>query len=196
MKCGALQKDASAAICWDCGATLPSLKNAPAKEASEPVVPESMPRPPEPPKPQAAPAGEALAGRLVRTLEGHIGVVWSVAYSPDGRLIASCSDDGTVKLWDAASGKLLRGLGTQTELGEVSSLGGPTDRVCSVAYSPDGQFIASGSNDKTVKLWDAASGRLIRTFEGHEDWGYSVAYSPDGRFIASGSKDATVKIWE
>ena len=64
-----------------------------------------------------------------------------------------------------------------------------------MVYSPDGEQLASGSADKTVKLWNAASGECIRTLSGHENWVWSVVYSPDGEQLASGSDDKTVKLW-
>jgi WD40 repeat protein len=66
----------------------------------------------------------------------------------------------------------------------------------SVAFSPDGRWLASGSADYTVKLWDAFSGELVRSLEGHQSSVLSVAFSPDGRWLASGSNDNTVKLWE
>src|SRR5262245_33016273 len=75
----------------------------------------------------------------------------SVAFSPDGRWLASGSADNAVKLWDASSGKLVR------------SLEGHRDSVRSVAFSPDGRWLASGSNDDAVRLWDASSGELVRS---------------------------------
>ena len=78
----------------------------------------------------------------MRTLEGHTSWVASVAFSPDGKLLASGFGDGTIKLWDVATGR------------EVRTLEGHTDIVLSVAFSPDGKILASGSDDGTLKLWD------------------------------------------
>ncbi|KAI9034767.1 WD40 repeat domain-containing protein, partial [Aspergillus affinis] len=75
------------------------------------------------------------------------------------------------------------------------TLKGHSSAVQAVAFSPDGQTIASGSNDKTIKLWNAATGEQRQTLEGHSDSVRAVAFSPDGRTIASGSYDGTIKLW-
>ncbi|MBH8564879.1 caspase family protein [Nostoc sp. CENA67] len=116
-------------------------------------------------------------------LEGHSTLVYSVAFSPDSKTIASASWDKTVKLWNAATGK------------EIITLKEHTYPVWSVTFSPDGKTIASASADTTVKLWNAATGKKITTLKGHSSEVYGVAFSPDGKTIASASADNTVKLW-
>jgi WD40 repeat protein len=85
-------------------------------------------------------------------------------------------------LWDVASGQKVR---TLRHSGNVNS----------VTFAPDGRTLASGSDDKTIKLWDVASGREVRTLSGHTASVWSVAFAPDGRTLASGSYDGTVQLW-
>jgi WD40 repeat protein len=75
-------------------------------------------------------------------------------------------------------------------------LEGHTGRVLSVAFSPGGRTLASGSEDKTIILWDVSTGQQIRTLEGHAGWVSSVVFSPDGRTLASGSSDGSIILWE
>ncbi|MEH1833594.1 MAG: caspase family protein, partial [Nostoc sp.] len=117
-------------------------------------------------------------------LEGHSSAVNSVAFSPDGKTIASASSDNTVKVWDAATAK------------EITTFKEHSSAVNSVAFSPDGKTIASASSDNTVKVWDAATAKEITTFKGHSDAVRGVAFSPDGKTIASASSDNTVKVWD
>jgi len=115
-------------------------------------------------------------GQLVHTLTGHKGAVYSVAFSPDGRYIASGSVDNTVKVRETESGEL------------VQTLVGHGGEVSSVAFSPDGRHIVSGSKDETLKLWETESGNLVRVFTGHENWVSSVAFSPNGKYIRALAK--------
>ena len=118
------------------------------------------------------------------TYRGHSSEVWAVAWSPDGKRIASGSFDHTVQVWDAADG------------GNVFTYRGHSSGMFAVAWSPDGKRIASGSYDHTVQVWDAADGGNAYTYHGHPDTVWVVAWSPDGKRVASGSADMTVQVWD
>jgi WD40 repeat protein len=121
--------------------------------------------------------------RLVVQLGQH-GDINSVAFSRDGKLALSGSDDGSVVLWDAATGR------------EIRMFDGHAGEVASVAFSPDGKQVLTGNSDDTARLWNAASGKQIRKFVGHDDRVDSVAFAPDGKQVLTGSWDCTARLWD
>jgi hypothetical protein len=121
---------------------------------------------------------------LTRVLKGHTGPVNGVAFSPDGSRLATTSEDGTVRVWDPATGH------------PTITLEGHTGGVWGVAFSPDGRQLATASEDGTVRLWDPATGHPTTTLKGHTGGVWGVAFSPDGRQLASASYDGTVRLWD
>lgn len=114
---------------------------------------------------------------------GHTDGVWSLSFSPNALLLASSSDDATIRLWECHSGTCLR------------TLQGHTGRVRAVAFSPDGKMLASGSDDSTLRLWEVASGECLAVLSGHCDRVWSVAFNPAGTLLASGSTDRSICVW-
>ncbi|MEM1167817.1 MAG: WD40 repeat domain-containing serine/threonine-protein kinase [Cyanobacteria bacterium P01_H01_bin.35] len=129
--------------------------------------------------------------KCVHTLSGHQKWVCSVAWSNDDKIVASGSEDETIKLWEVDSGR------------EILTMRGHSGYVNSVAFSPDGKILASGSDDKTIRLWEVKTGKLLcilgdwsqGEYFGHSGGVMAIAFHPDGKTLASASKDKNVKVW-
>ena len=136
-------------------------------------------------RPQVAAAGyvgtvalwDPASGQLTATLEGHASPVNAVAFSPNGTLLATASDDRTVGLWEPASGQ------------RTATLKGHTGSVNGVWFSPDGTLLATASDDETAALWDPDTGQRTATLTGHTSSVYGVAFSPYGTLLATASGD-------
>lgn len=124
------------------------------------------------------------AQALARTINAHQGEAYHVECSPDGRAFASCGLDGMVKVWDLATGDLLKSF--RAHDGEVNT----------VVFSPDGRTLATAGDDGLVKTWDFETQAPKKTFEKQKDWVLALQYSKDGRQIYSGDRDGWVRVWD
>lgn len=124
-------------------------------------------------------------GQMLRTLAGVPGAVFSVSISPDGKILATAMQDGSVILWDFAGGQILRTL-------TGHSLPLQPDHGCEVEFSPDGKSVFAGSPDTTVIQWDVANGQVIKTFKNQNGDVWTEAFSPDGKTMVSSSTDDTI----
>ncbi|MBX5455463.1 MAG: protein kinase [Thermogemmatispora sp.] len=130
-----------------------------------------------------APPTAPLIIRCLYTGHRRNSSIYTLAWSPDGRLLASSGADGSVQIWEALSGRLQQ------------CCNGHRGPVYSLAWSPDGQRLASAGRDGTVRLWSLSTGDELTSYQGHTSYVYSVAWAPDGQSLASASDDATVHVW-
>ncbi len=136
-------------------------------------------------------------GEHKRTLNGHKHRVYSVAFSPDGKTLASGSDDNTIRLWNVDTGEIERILtGHDGEFEGVDNGHSSVEGVKSVAFSPDGETLASGGGDNVIHLWNIGTGKREMTLVGHTHWVFSLAFSPDGKTLTSGSVDSDIRLWD
>ncbi len=137
----------------------------------------------------------AKTGELLQTLTGHSGLVNAVAIASTppipplgkgglGGVLASGSKDGSIRLWNLATGQAIR------------TIVGKNLAVLSLAFTPDGKSLAAGNSNGTVGLWNAGNGQLIRRLSGHTDGVWSVAFSRDGTTLVTGSWDKSVRLWD
>lgn len=126
----------------------------------------------------------AGTGAALSTLQGHMGSVDTIAWSPDGHEIASASSDGRVRIWHADTGTI------------IASLIGHTRGINAIVWSPDGEMLASASRDFTVQVWNVFTGETRHILRGAESDLQSVVWSPDGQQIAASTDDGKVFVWD
>ncbi|MDY6803167.1 MAG: trypsin-like peptidase domain-containing protein [Cyanobacteriota bacterium] len=127
--------------------------------------------------------GNLATGEIIAEEKGHEEAINSIAINSQAEVIASASDDKTIKIWNLNNRELL------------NTLTGHSDAVSAVVMSPAGDILASGSWDKTIKIWNLQTGELLQTLDGHTGLISALTISDDGEYLASGSKDSTIKLW-
>jgi WD40 repeat protein len=158
--------------------------------------------------------------------KGHVGDVFALGFTPDGKSLITTGSDGLAKIWDVATrtvradltghegkvqcvaiscdGETIATGGEDrtvrlwriTDGARLGTLSGHSGAVTALAFSPDGKVLASGSPDTTIRLWDVTARRALRTLEGHDAGVQGLSFSPDGRTLASASRDGTIRLWD
>lgn len=136
---------------------------------------------------------DTTTGNIRHSLTGHTARVESLCFSSNGQTLVSGSFDGTLRLWNAATGELEKTFTNRLLAKQQTS---KPIAVTTVALNPDGDRVASGSQDGTIVMWDVVTGERIGTFIGHVDAISDIFFSPDGRKIVSTSKDGSVRLWD
>jgi len=132
-------------------------------------------------------SGEGGECTRVQVLEDHTRDIWAVCFSPDGKQLATGSDDQSINLYSFNEGSAIL----------AHTLEGHTHYVWSLSFSPDCKLLCSGSGDKSIKFWNPADGSLVKSIDqAHTHYVNSVSYSPNGRILVSASFDKTMKIWD
>jgi len=147
---------------------------------------------------------ETATGYCQKTLRGHDDWIRAVVVTDDGALLASCSHDKTIRLWDVRKGECVQVMRDHTHYIEclqfspatLATIDTPDGKSYKGKPSYGGNFLVSGSRDKTIKVWETATGQCILTLIGHDNWIRGVAFHPNGKYIISVSDDKSIRIWD
>jgi len=134
--------------------------------------------------PSVLAASKSAQDASPRVLSGHTGEIYSLAFSPDGTLLASASGDRTIRFWDVRTGRLSR------------VIDGHTGAVHALIFSPNGRVLASGSRDSTARIWDVGTGKELKAFGAPFDTIRSLAFSPNGKLLAGGGDGGSLRLWD
>lgn len=137
-------------------------------------------------------------GKIIRTFNEHSGSIYALCISSDGQTLISGSRDTTIKIWHLHTIDTYQSNSTNRLIGDglIDTFIGHSDSINSIAITPNGKIIASGSEDNTIRLWDLNTGECLATLDGHEAGVRTIAISPDGQLLVSGSADKTIKLWQ